>query len=283
MFGDLFSQHADYQKGILYQGRRRFLVPKGKNALEPPVEFKTRRQSVRSIQNAKSHAEKHQPMQGLDLAPQHLASVIMNTKNSFLNLRNNGDFKSKRNIKGGALKPLVIQHYSSVDSKDWDEEYQAGCHLYVNKNTGEVSVECPWRGNIHTTIKSKKIQIQQTMSSDPMDSNGANFSSPSDMNRKLAPLTPSGKTPLAPIFQTPNKLPALGSPGTGTPAGAAIFGSGGSIVSLGSLGISSGRYQVYDEEENLGTGSLVYDRSELDDMLTLLDSNQKGKRNEASP
>jgi hypothetical protein len=275
MFGDLFSQHADYQKGILYQGRRRFLVPKGKNALEPPVEFKTRRQSVRSTQIARSNAEKHQPMQGLDIAPPHLANVILNTKNSFLGLRNNGDFKSKRNVKGGTLKPLVIQHYSSTDSKDWDEEYQAGCHLYVNKNTGEVSVECPWRGNIHTTIKSKKIQIQHTMSNDPMD-----FGSPSDKNRRptLTPLTPTAKTPLAPIYQTPNKLPALGSPAS---PGTAIFGSGGSIVSLGSLGISSGRYQVYDEEEDLGTGSLVYDRSELDDMLTLLDSNKKEKRSDA--
>lgn len=53
--------------------------------------------------------------------------------------------------------------------------------------------------------------------------------------------------------------------------------SGNSIGSMGSIGsgISTGTYRVYDDADNLGTGSLVYDRSELDDMLNVLDSAKK--------
>jgi len=257
MFGDLFSQHADYQKGILYQGRRRFLVPKGKNALEPPVQFMTRRQSQRSLQNARARADKLQPISSLDIAPQHLHNVIMNTKNSFLSLRNNNDFRSKRNIKSGNNKNVIINHFSSVDSRDWEEQYQAGCHLYVNKHTGEVSVECPWKPTLHQAYKSK--QLQETTRSLSIDEMG----SPSNKGIRLEPLAASPRAPA--LAKTASPL-AMSSPGN------VFVSSGSSVVSLGSLGISSGRYRVYDEDENLGTGSLVYDHNELDDMFQLLDS-----------
>lgn len=248
MFGDLFSQHADYQKGILYQGRRRFLVQKGKNALEPPLEFKTKRQSRRSRANAEVSTDKLQPLHSLEVAPQ-LANVILNTKNSFLSLRN-GDFKAKRNVKHGALKPIVINHFSSVDSKDWEEQYQAGCHLYVNKNTGEVSAECPWRGNLYQTSKSQKNVP----------------ASPSPNKTILAPITPVQQTSTN-MFSPTN----------------ALFSSGSSVGSIGS--ITSGIYKVYDDTEDLGTGSLVYDRGELDDMLNLLDTTAKAspKKSTESP
>jgi hypothetical protein len=37
-----------------------------------------------------------------------------------------------------------IEKYTSTNKGDWVEEVQAGCLLYVNKSTGEVSDECPW-------------------------------------------------------------------------------------------------------------------------------------------
>jgi hypothetical protein len=272
MFGDLFSQHADYQKGILYQGRRRFLVAKGNNSLEPPSQFKTRRQSLRSIQNAQTAAAKLQP---IEIAPQHLASVIMNTKNSFLNLRNNNDFRSKRNIKSGTNKPLVIQHFSSTDAKDWDEQVQAGCHIYVNKRTGEVSEECPWKATVHFAVK--QAQQSAKLESPPPK---PQITSPSARNVKLEPLTHSPSRPLPSASNTMQSSPGatlgattMGTPVAGTTGIANVFvSSGSSVKSLGSLGISSGRYQVYDEDDDLGTGSLVYDHNELEDMLQLLDT-----------
>jgi len=253
MFGDLFSQNSDYQKGIIYQGRRKFLVPKGKNSLEPPTEFKTRKQSSRSLLIAKSLAEKNEPT-GVDIVPANLAAVILNTKNSFLSLRNSDNFKSKRNVKNGAAKPLVIHHYSSVDSKDWEEQYQAGCHLYVNKNTGEVSVTCPWQNNIHQISRSKLLQQENFVQGSPSKREGSTHSL---SHYSLAPSSPSPAQ-----FSSP--MSASASPNV-------FVSSGSSVISLGSLGISSGRYQVYDEEEELGTGSLVYYRSELDEMFSVLD------------
>lgn len=238
MFGDLFSQNADYHSGILYQGRRKFLKPAG-NVLEPPQEFKTKRQSRRGKSNAQ--AEKLAPLAGNEIAPQHLANVIMNTKNSFLNLRGNGDFKNKGKGKSGKLKPLVIQHYSSIDSKDWEEQYQAGCHLYVNKNTGEVSEECPWRRDISQVLSSKKPPMS------PLKEAPTPITSPSKI--MLTPLQNRQVNSTANLFST-------------------VGASGGS-------GISTGSYRMYDDADELGTGSLVYDRSELDNMFNLLDSAQK--------
>ena len=28
--------------------------------------------------------------------------------------------------------------------EDWEEEFIAGCHMWTNHKTGEVSVVCPW-------------------------------------------------------------------------------------------------------------------------------------------
>jgi hypothetical protein len=252
MFGDLFSQNSDYQTGIIYQGRRKFLKPAG-NSLEPPLLFKTKSQSRRSRSNNQSPAEKLPPLQGIEIAPQHLTSVIMNTKNQFLNLRNNGDFKSKRNIKSGTLKPMIIQHYSSIDSKDWEEQIEAGCHLYVNKNTGEVSVECPWRrdvNSLHSMYSSKKMSVK---------GGASGYQTPTASPSRIM-LTP---------LQTIPSESSYSMFGT-------IGASGGSTAS----GISTGAYRVYDDSEDLGTGSLVYDRSELDDMLSMLDS---AKKRGASP
>lgn len=242
MFGDLFSQNADYHSGILYQGRRKFLKPAG-NVLEPPQEFKTKRQSRRGKSNTST--EKLPPLAGNEIAPQHLTNVIMNTKNSFLNLRSSGDYKNKGKGKSGKLKPLVIQHYSSIDSKDWEEQYQAGCHLFVNKNTGEVSEECPYRRDIAQVVTLKKPPMS------PLKEASAN---PTPIN-----------SPTRNIMLTPLQHRQVNS-------AANLFGT---VGASGGSGISTGSYRMYDDTDELGTGSLVYDRSELDDMLSLLDSAQK--------
>lgn len=258
MFGDLFSQNADYQTGILYQGRRKFLKPAG-NVLEPPQDFKTKRQSRRSHTKPVfiSPAEKLAPLPGVEIAPQHLSAVIMNTKNSFLNLRSNGDAKGKRTNKSGKLKPMVIQHYSSIDSKDWEEQYQAGCHLYVNKNTGEVSELCPWRRDLGTVSQ----MLTSLKSGSPMANPTPNHQTPTHSPARNIMLTP-----LPPLLETMGSTNLFNT-----------MASGNSIGSMGSIGsgISTGTYRVYDDADNLGTGSLVYDRSELDDMLHVLDSAKK--------
>lgn len=151
---------------------------------------------------------------------------------------------------------MVIQHYSSIDSKDWEEQTQAGCHLYVNKNTGEVSELCPWRkdmGTVSLMLSSRKAS--------PMANLTPNYQTPTQ--------SPSRNIMLTPL---PPLLESIGSTNLFN-----TMASGNSIGSMGSIGsgISTGTYRVYDDADNLGTGSLVYDRSELDDMLNVLDSAKK--------
>ena len=42
-------------------------------------------------------------------------------------------------------KPIVIQRFSSVDPADWEMIVQAGCKMWVNHNSGEVSDYPPWK------------------------------------------------------------------------------------------------------------------------------------------
>lgn len=205
-------------------------------------------------------------------------------------MRNNGEFRSKRHLKDGGNKPLIIQHFSSVDAKDWEERYEAGCHIYVNKNTGEVADECPWKASVLSAVKSK--QLQQSTSG-KVDGQGPNayIGSPSNRNIRLEPLAqaPSPLTKGSNAVTSPSPL-KTGQSAFLTPPMArngsvsnVLANSGASVVSVGSIGSlggvsAGGRYQVYDEAEDLGTGSLVYDRNELEDMLSLLDSAQVADR-----
>lgn len=53
MFGDLFGQRADYSDGMFYAGHRKYLNTMKKSGLEPPNEFKTKRQfkSAKRLEN----------------------------------------------------------------------------------------------------------------------------------------------------------------------------------------------------------------------------------------
>ena len=42
-------------------------------------------------------------------------------------------------------KKVWIQKFSTTDPEQWVEEFQCGVRFWVNKETGEVSDECPWK------------------------------------------------------------------------------------------------------------------------------------------
>ena len=44
-----------------------------------------------------------------------------------------------------ASKPIIVQKFSSVDPADWEEILQAGCKMWVNHGSGEVSDYPPWK------------------------------------------------------------------------------------------------------------------------------------------
>lgn len=62
---------------------------------------------------------------------------------------------AQRFIKIAKKAPLVIQHFQSTEPGDWEETYKAGCHVWIHKNSREVSKVCPW-SEVHTDPKPKK-------------------------------------------------------------------------------------------------------------------------------
>ena len=131
-FGDTFGTRANYAKGMMYQARRKFLEPGSDNTLRPPQLFMTR--------------------------PQSLRNAFMSSSDKLSSLQNMSYFREEQNANANALankrkqlmkkrvveKHITIEMYSSTDPADWEEEFIAGCHMWTNHKTGEVSVACPW-------------------------------------------------------------------------------------------------------------------------------------------
>ena len=46
---------------------------------------------------------------------------------------------------------MYVDRFSSTNPEDWTEEFQAGCRLWVNNSTGEVTTECPWESSSSST------------------------------------------------------------------------------------------------------------------------------------
>eukprot|EP01036_Dinobryon_divergens_P030990 gene30990-40320_t len=62
----------------------------------------------------------------------------------FENLRKDGKGALQKAAKNSLDKRLVIEKFSTTDKEAWKEKNLAGCKLWVNESTGEVSQECPW-------------------------------------------------------------------------------------------------------------------------------------------
>ena len=134
------SSRRDYIDGQFYSGRREFLYSDEQmNVLEPPDEFKTRRQVHNSmkIKNAG----------GIDYSK--IATEFKKAKVESVNKDLNSLISRRDAGKKPYKKPLpknmvVIEKYSSTDPRDWQEIVQAGVRMWVNHSTGEASDECPY-------------------------------------------------------------------------------------------------------------------------------------------
>ena len=59
---------------------------------------------------------------------------------------NNRPVKKQEHKKIVKRKPAVIllEKFTSTNRSDWREQLQAGCKIWVNHTSGEVSTVCPW-------------------------------------------------------------------------------------------------------------------------------------------
>jgi hypothetical protein len=162
----------DDPEGLLYSSRRKFLASAGKSCLEPPNEFKTRRQARRKhLQNI--FENEPSPMDSAYLYLQK-PSIPRKRESQFvlqslLPTPKKFDLPSTRVRRTGkhALGFVFLDsgdHDSSTES--WKEESTAGVKCWINKCTGEVTTDCPWiikKRNLLQISDSRKRLISSPM------------------------------------------------------------------------------------------------------------------------
>lgn len=229
MFGDLFSQRGDYSDGLFYGGHRKFLNGRGTSILEPPNEFK----SKRAYRNMK-RLEKNESTDSVEKINFH---INFQKKHEPVEEQVDHNVKKFKKLANAVKQTVILEHFSSISRLDWVEDVQAGCHIWINKNTGEVVSVCPWA--VH-------------------DDSGLNTPDGETVNDSLT-ANSSVHSRHVPPFQS-------GS-----------VASKSTLQSAGSASINSKSYHNHflderDDSVEYGTGSLVYDSSELETLFAMLDS-----------
>jgi hypothetical protein len=120
---------------MFYGGHRRYLNSAGESSIDPPLEFKSKRQ----LKQLKLSRQR-------DSRNEERVSWQMNFQKN--NRENNEEtetnVKKFRKVANIVRNTITLDHFSSVIREDWTEEVRAGVKLWVNKETGEVATECPW-------------------------------------------------------------------------------------------------------------------------------------------
>ena len=138
LFGDTFGMRTDYTLGTFYRGRMQFLADSEEhNILEPPATFKTKRQAQNALKEKqitfqklsfpkKEQEGEHAPVKSIS------KKVAEGTKKQIQKKQSN-------------QQPVVyLPTIADFNQDDWVEERQAGCRMWVNHVTGDVSHDCPW-------------------------------------------------------------------------------------------------------------------------------------------
>ena len=148
---DPFKLHADYMKGVIYEGRRHYLHhEKINNGLQPPAEFMTKQQAraaLKVIRDKASTMERVDFYHILKIKNQNSTGKPSEGEVQQKQNKQSNEKANKRMVKQKKLEEITIEKFSSFNPEDWTEHQQAGCHFYVNHATGEVSDECPWGSN----------------------------------------------------------------------------------------------------------------------------------------
>ena len=143
MFGDLFNTRGDYSGGLFYAGSRKYLI-NSDNKIEPPNEFKTKKQIRKFLRSADTR--KIEPI--MNLRGQRDGNSISFLRQTEKPEKSKAVSIFKKVGKSQALlKKMKDSHIvmeRSLDQSHWKEIFQAGCRIWINYHTGEVLDTCPW-------------------------------------------------------------------------------------------------------------------------------------------
>lgn len=110
----MISERRDHDEGgLLYAGRRKFLVSSGKNSLEPPTRFLTRGQAHKKavFEKINERDSGTQPKFKFDILTQ---------------VKSKESKRDKKNLNAHADDTIVIEKFSSTSRRDWREQTRAG-------------------------------------------------------------------------------------------------------------------------------------------------------------
>lgn len=160
------SQQDD-ASGLYYAGRRVFLSTEGgDNPLLPPPDFMTRKQMRNHLRVTRSGSGL-EGLRTLDVFVKDAETMESKKEKK----RKEQDLRQKNKPSG----TILLQRFSSTNKDDWVEELQAGCRMWINHKTGEVSDECPLA-----------TEEEDTASADEGIATGAAVYDPSLMNEVFA-------------------------------------------------------------------------------------------------
>lgn len=144
MFGDVFQTRADYTKGTYYMGKRIFLKDPENggginderwNPLQPTPLYMTRKQM-------RKHRHKNDTVSTFKKLDFNSGGGMDDPKSLKAALHRKQEALTKK--KSRPPTTIILEKYSSLDPSEWQETHQAGCKFYVNHKTGEVATEKPW-------------------------------------------------------------------------------------------------------------------------------------------
>jgi hypothetical protein len=268
MFGDLFSQRGDYSKGVFYAGQRKFLVdekhdlammpkkePKHSDSIQPPLLFKTKQQARKDVLTSSKKSLDASNEVTFQISGFHINFPKKNDgENDFTsNLKGKQDVHKKP--KKGNNGMIVFDNYSSIHRSDWTEEVQAGCRIWINHSTGEVSTVCPWLAvNNNDSIATSN--------------NASDSASGGNLKREN---TPSN---IRSMISVSNDSMEISDNGRNQYSNNEVFGNDEDKESdRKNVKFSDEKRKEKNEivtEE--GTGSLAYDSTEINNLFQLLDN-----------
>ena len=127
---------VDETTGTYYAARRVFLKDGGNegdnNPLQPPPEFMTRKQMRNFLR-----VNRGSGLEGLRTLDCFKDSENIESKKEKKRKEQEGRQRSKQPV-------YDLKRFSSTKKEDWVEQIQAGCRMWINHDTGEVSAECPY-------------------------------------------------------------------------------------------------------------------------------------------
>jgi acetoin utilization deacetylase AcuC-like enzyme len=119
---------------MFYAAHRTYLNPPEKSIIEPPLEFKSKRQ-LKQLKASRDRDSRNEDKLSFHVNFQKKQQDGEETDQTV---------KKFRKVANIIRNTITLDHFSSVHREDWTEEVKAGVKMWVNKETGEVCDTCPW-------------------------------------------------------------------------------------------------------------------------------------------